>query len=166
VQVASRGTNRQIRSLVLGVGLVRSRRIWPAHVGCLVDLVCSRRVPSDRLDDQARQATPRAGWVEHKIRHLVLYLHASRPGSCRCQATETARRCRCRCLGVGDGRHQLLPVWGSNSASDGGVQGLWWRTPRAVIAGSAGAVSATRRRVASWASPVQAGAHVEGVATG
>jgi hypothetical protein len=44
--------NRQIRSLVLYVGLVGSRRNWPAQVGRLVDLDGSRRVPSDRLDDQ------------------------------------------------------------------------------------------------------------------
>jgi hypothetical protein len=43
---------REIHSLVLCVGLVGSRPIWPAHVGCLVDLEGSRRVPLDRLDDQ------------------------------------------------------------------------------------------------------------------
>jgi hypothetical protein len=32
-----RTPNRQIRSLVLRVDLVGSRRIWPAQVGCLVD---------------------------------------------------------------------------------------------------------------------------------
>jgi hypothetical protein len=41
---------------VLYVDLVGSRRIWPAHVGRVVDLVGSRQVLSDRLDDQARQA--------------------------------------------------------------------------------------------------------------
>jgi hypothetical protein len=46
------GANHQIRSLVLSVDLVGSRQIWPAHVGRVVDLVGSRRVPSDRLDDQ------------------------------------------------------------------------------------------------------------------
>jgi hypothetical protein len=50
----------QIRSLVLYVDLVGSRRIWPAHVGGLVDPDGSSRIPSDRLDDQtddqARQA--------------------------------------------------------------------------------------------------------------
>jgi hypothetical protein len=30
--------DHQIRSLVLCVDLVGSRRIWPAHVGCLIDL--------------------------------------------------------------------------------------------------------------------------------
>jgi hypothetical protein len=51
--------DHQIRSLVLSVRLVGSRRIWPAQVGCLVDPVGSRRVPSDRLDDQPDdQATP------------------------------------------------------------------------------------------------------------
>ena len=56
-----RTPNRQIRSLVLSVDLVGSRRIWPAHVGCLVDRVGSRRVPSDRLDDQTDdQARPAA----------------------------------------------------------------------------------------------------------
>jgi hypothetical protein len=47
-----RTPNRQIRSLVLCVDLVGSRRIWPAHVGGLVDPDGSRRIPSDRLDDQ------------------------------------------------------------------------------------------------------------------
>ena len=37
--------NRQIRSLVLCVGLVGSRPIWPVHVGCLVDLVGSQTGP-------------------------------------------------------------------------------------------------------------------------
>src|SRR5829696_6524087 len=45
-------TNRQIRSPVLSVDLDGSRRIWPAHVGWVVDLVGSSTVPSDRLDDQ------------------------------------------------------------------------------------------------------------------
>jgi hypothetical protein len=44
--------NRQIRSLVLYVDLVGSRRIWPAHVDCLVGPDGSRRIPSDRPDDQ------------------------------------------------------------------------------------------------------------------
>jgi len=44
--------NRQIRSLVLRVGLVGSRRIWAAHVAGAVDPDGSRRVWSDRLDDQ------------------------------------------------------------------------------------------------------------------
>jgi hypothetical protein len=50
--VTGQGANRQIRSLVLYVDLVGSRRIWPAHVGWVVDPDGSRRVPSDRLDDQ------------------------------------------------------------------------------------------------------------------
>jgi hypothetical protein len=45
-------TNRQIRSLVLCVDLIGSRPIWPGQVGRVVDLDGSRRVPSDRLDDQ------------------------------------------------------------------------------------------------------------------
>jgi hypothetical protein len=76
VQSAKEVIDRQIRSLVLCVDLVGSRRIWPAHVGGLVDLVGSSRVPSDRLDDQpddqARQAVRRTEWVEHKILCLVL----------------------------------------------------------------------------------------------
>jgi hypothetical protein len=51
--------NRQIRSLVLYVDLVGSRRIWPAQVGCLVDPDGSRWIPSDRLDDQARRSVRR-----------------------------------------------------------------------------------------------------------
>jgi hypothetical protein len=42
----------QIRSLVLSVDLVGSRRIGPAHVGRVVDPDRSRRIPSDCLDDQ------------------------------------------------------------------------------------------------------------------
>jgi hypothetical protein len=38
---------------VLSVDLVGSRRIWPAHVGWVVYPDGSRRIPSDRLDDQA-----------------------------------------------------------------------------------------------------------------
>jgi hypothetical protein len=65
-----RTPNRQIRRLVLYVDLVGSRRIWPAHVAGLVDLVGSRQVPSDRLDDQAagrrdpRSPRPRRPLVE------------------------------------------------------------------------------------------------------
>jgi hypothetical protein len=36
---------------MLGVGLVGSRRIWAAHVGCLVGPDGSRRIQKDRLDD-------------------------------------------------------------------------------------------------------------------
>jgi hypothetical protein len=72
-----RTPNRQIRSLVLCVGLVGSRRICPAHVGYVVGRVGSRRVPSDRLDDQpddqASQALDKPSWVEHKIWNLTLY---------------------------------------------------------------------------------------------
>ena len=39
-------------SRMLGVDPVRSRRIEPAHVGCLVDSDGSRRLQTDRLDDQ------------------------------------------------------------------------------------------------------------------
>jgi hypothetical protein len=55
-----RPADRQIRSLVLCVDLVGSRRIWPAHVECLVDLVGSRRISSDRLDDQTDDQVPSA----------------------------------------------------------------------------------------------------------
>ena len=56
-----RTPNRQIRSLVLCVDLVGSRRIWPAHVGWVVDLDGSRPILSDRLDDQADdQVLPRS----------------------------------------------------------------------------------------------------------
>jgi hypothetical protein len=44
--------DRQIRSLVLYVGLDGPRRIWPAHVGRVVDPDGTRPVPSDHLDDQ------------------------------------------------------------------------------------------------------------------
>jgi hypothetical protein len=53
-----RTPNRQIRSLVLCVDLVRSRQIWAAHLGCPVDPDRSSRVPPDRLDDQ-RDDQPR-----------------------------------------------------------------------------------------------------------
>jgi hypothetical protein len=55
-----RTPDHQIRSLVLGVDLVGTRRIWPAHVECLVDLVGSRQIPSDRLDDQPDDQVPSA----------------------------------------------------------------------------------------------------------
>jgi hypothetical protein len=50
---AGRDSNphRQIRRLPC-VDLVGFGRIWPAQVGCVVDLVGARPVPSDRLDDQ------------------------------------------------------------------------------------------------------------------
>jgi hypothetical protein len=53
-----RTPNRQICSLVLCVDLVGSRRMWPAHVGCVVDPDGSRRVQSDRLDDQGMIKRP------------------------------------------------------------------------------------------------------------
>jgi hypothetical protein len=59
--------------MVLSVDLVGSRRIWAAHVEWPVDLVGSRPVPSERLDDQADdQAGQAARLVEHKIWRLVL----------------------------------------------------------------------------------------------
>ena len=61
-----RTPNRQIRSLVLCVDLVGSRRIWPAQVGCLVDLVGSSRVPSDRVDDQTDDQAVRRGALGHQ----------------------------------------------------------------------------------------------------
>ena len=75
----SSNPNRQIRSLVLCVDLVGSRRIWPAQVGCLVDPDGSRRVPSDRLDDQtddqvtgSRAFGPHGhGVVTHQMFRLV-----------------------------------------------------------------------------------------------
>src|SRR5215207_8884403 len=53
-----RTPNRQIRSLVLCVDLVGSRRIWPAHVGGLVGPDGSRRIQKDRLDDQTDDQGP------------------------------------------------------------------------------------------------------------
>jgi cell volume regulation protein A len=63
-------SNHQIRRLVLCVDLAASTRICPAQVGCLVDPGGSRKIPSDRLDDQARQAVQHTrsatmGDVEH-----------------------------------------------------------------------------------------------------
>ena len=43
--------NHQIRSLVLYVDLVGSRRTWPTHVGCFVGPDGFRRIKKDRLDD-------------------------------------------------------------------------------------------------------------------
>jgi hypothetical protein len=73
--------DRQIRSLVLRVDPVRSRRIWPAHVGRLVDPDGSRPVPSDRPDDQTDDQAVRHGaldhqtiattWSEHQMFHLA-----------------------------------------------------------------------------------------------
>src|SRR5918995_2231406 len=56
--------NRQIRSLVLCVDLVGSRPIWPAQVGWVGDLVGSRRILSDRLDDQRDDQPRGAGWAD------------------------------------------------------------------------------------------------------
>ena len=53
-----RTRNRQIRSLVLSVGLIGSRPIWPAHVGCLVGPDGSRRIQKDRLDDHRDDQGP------------------------------------------------------------------------------------------------------------
>ena len=75
-------SDRQLRSLVLGVDLVGSRRIWPSHVGRVVDPDGSSRVPSDRLDDQTddqaremRRPWPLGPspppWTGHQIFHLV-----------------------------------------------------------------------------------------------
>ena len=77
-----RTPNRQIRSLVLYVDLVGPRRIWAAHVGWVVDSDGSRRILSDRLDDQPDDQAPRRGvlghpdhgghwWSEHQIFHLA-----------------------------------------------------------------------------------------------
>jgi hypothetical protein len=67
---------------MLSVDLVGSRPIWPAQVGRPVDLVGSRRVPSDRLDDQPDDQAVRRGalghpgprqalWSEHQMIYLV-----------------------------------------------------------------------------------------------
>jgi transposase len=50
--------DRHICSLVLSVDLVGPGRIWPAHVGWRVDRVGSRRLQSDRLDDQPDDQVP------------------------------------------------------------------------------------------------------------
>jgi hypothetical protein len=51
-RVRRSGCQAHIRRLVLCVGLVGSRRICAGQVGCLVDPDGSRRLQSDRLDDQ------------------------------------------------------------------------------------------------------------------
>jgi hypothetical protein len=43
---------------MLGVDLDGSRRIEPAHVGCLVGPDGSRRIQKDRLDDQTDDQEP------------------------------------------------------------------------------------------------------------
>jgi hypothetical protein len=48
-----RDLNLPFTRRMLGVDLVGSRRIWPAQVGCLVDLVGSRPIQKDRLDDHS-----------------------------------------------------------------------------------------------------------------
>jgi hypothetical protein len=71
---------------VLSVGLVGSRRNWPAHVECLVDLDGSRPVLSDRLDDQTDDQAVRRGalghpgpwqalWSEHQMIYLVMLVN-------------------------------------------------------------------------------------------
>jgi hypothetical protein len=61
-----RTPNRQIRSLVLCVDLVGSRPIWPAQVGCPVGPDGSRRIPSDRVDDQTDDQAVRRGALGHQ----------------------------------------------------------------------------------------------------
>jgi hypothetical protein len=72
---------------VLSVDLVGSRRIWPAHVECLVDLDGSRRIQTDRLDDQTDDQAVRRGalgrpgprqalWSEHQMIYLVTLVTA------------------------------------------------------------------------------------------
>jgi hypothetical protein len=61
--------NHPIRSLVLYVDLVSSRRIWPAQVGCLVDPDGSRPVSSDRLGDQTDDQATRRGILSHRPEH-------------------------------------------------------------------------------------------------
>jgi hypothetical protein len=96
-----RTPNIQIRSLVLCVDLVGSRRIWPAHVGGLVDPDGSRRNPSDRLDDQpddqASQAASDPGPTEHELSSVA----SSGPG----QLTFRRRRER------GGGWLGRAPTW-------------------------------------------------------
>ena len=58
-------SNRQIRSVVLCVDLVGSRRIWPAHIGRVVGPDGSRRILSDRLDDQTDDQAMRRGALGH-----------------------------------------------------------------------------------------------------
>jgi hypothetical protein len=55
---ANVSSQRQIRRLVISVDLVGSGRIWPAQVGWTVGRVGSRRVQSDRLDDQRDDQVP------------------------------------------------------------------------------------------------------------
>src|SRR4029453_2909364 len=85
---AARGrTHRQIRSLVLSVDLVDARPIWPAHIGRVVDPDGSRRIPSDRLDDQPDDQAGRpvlTSITNDSFRGLVSSLpvqpaHAGRP---------------------------------------------------------------------------------------
>ena len=69
---------------MLGVDLDGSRRIEPAHVGCLVGPDGSRRIQSDRLDDQtddqgpsdtksdAKGEQPEARWQSRPHRHRWL----------------------------------------------------------------------------------------------
>jgi hypothetical protein len=115
VQSAKEVIDRQIRSLVLCVDLVGSRRIWPAHVGCLVDLDGSRWVQSDRLDDQpddqagrnipmsrAMRSPLKLAWLVTQVpaRSAANSLAAraeqaaAAPGKCGDGADQQGRRCR------------------------------------------------------------------------
>jgi hypothetical protein len=65
--------NRQIRSLVLCVGLVGPRRIWAAQVGCLVGPDGSRRIQKDRLRVLGHPDHGDRWWSGHQIFHLVTH---------------------------------------------------------------------------------------------
>ena len=95
----ARPADRQIRSLVLCVGLVGSRPIWPAHVGGPVGPDGSRRVPSDRLDDQpddqgARPETSAALIAAHGEPGHLCHLVAAR-GLTAGLGTHSMASCRC-----------------------------------------------------------------------
>jgi hypothetical protein len=77
--------NRQIRSLVLRVDLVGSKRIWAAQVRCPVDPDGSRRSLLDRLDDQADDQVPsrrqdHEGCGRYQRRRCMTSANGGRPG--------------------------------------------------------------------------------------
>ena len=65
---------------MLSVDLDGSRPIWPAQVECVVDLVGSCRVPSDRLDDQADDQAVRRGALGHQTTATTVIFLTLSPG--------------------------------------------------------------------------------------
>jgi hypothetical protein len=127
--------NRQIRSPVLRVDLVGPRPIWPARVGGPVDPDGSRRVQSDRLDDQADDQIPQ------QARRLQASLVAG-------QRLKTVTRRRVPGCLVATWRHRAL------KGAKGRLSNFWCRA--GAVLGLARPLLWARRLVAAGRQAVKA----------